>query len=371
MIPMNNPSLFTAQEMSARLQAVREEMRQQNLSALITNKQANVRYCTGFRGEPHTLFLTEKDAVLYTSFRTLPWAEDQTSLLSSSLELSIADPNKNILSRISTDSLTIGMDQDLTHSNFIQRSADFHPHQLIPSDPIERVRRVKSPTELQLIEQSQRLTESIFQTILPKMEPGITERQAQGIILSEIAIRDEVDCYAFPPIVATGGNAWEIHHLPDQSPIKENTMLLIDLGVVSQGYASDMTRTVCLGQASSEMREVYEVVAHAQEAAIACMLPGAITQEVDQAARKIISNAGYAKGFTHGLGHSIGLETHDPGLNLSPSSAKVELETGMVFTVEPGTYLADAFGVRIEDIVAIGEESPTNLTKQNKNFVEL
>ena len=148
-------------------------------------------------------------------------------------------------------------------------------------------------------------------------------------------------------------------------------MLLLDLGVISQGYASDMTRTICLGQANPDMREIYETVARAQEAAIACMLPGATTREVDQAAREAISDAGYAEGFTHGLGHSIGLETHDPGLNLSPSTPNVELEVGMVFTVEPGSYLPDAFGVRIEDIVAVGENEPHNLTKQCKTFTEL
>ena len=372
LIAMENTSLFSRSEMDDRLRAVRAEMQALGVDALITMNQANIRYCTGFRGEPHTLLLTKAELVLFTSFRTLPWAEQQTQLLQPDLELSVASsPLEEIAKRLSNKGTRIGVDTTLSHSHFSNWSSKFTNHQLTPCSAIEQVRRLKSPAEIELLQQSQTINESIFEALLPQISPGMTERAVQGLMLTEMAQREEVAGYCFAPIVATGGNAWEIHHLPDNTKIQRDTLLLLDLGVFYQGYASDMTRTICLGKATEQMRDVYETVKQAQGAAISAMRPGASTREVDQAARKIITQAGHGRGFTHGLGHSIGLETHDPGLNLSPSTAEETLLPGMAFTVEPGIYLENQFGVRTEDVVIITDEEPVNITKQPKDFLEL
>ncbi len=148
-------------------------------------------------------------------------------------------------------------------------------------------------------------------------------------------------------------------------------MLLLDLGVVYQGYASDMTRSVCFGEASEQMREIYQTVGRAQGAAIAAMRPGASTHEIDRIARAIISGAGHGRSFTHGLGHSIGLETHDPGLDLATKAPDTELESGMAFTVEPGIYIENGFGVRTEDVVIVTENGTNNITKQSSELLEI
>ena len=119
------------------------------------------------------------------------------------------------------------------------------------------------------------------------------------------------------------------------------------------------------------MREVYECVSQAREAAITAMRAGATTRRVDSVARKIINQTSHAKSFTHGLGHSIGLETHDPDLNLSPDAPDEVLRPGMAFTVEPGIYLADKFGVRTEDVVIVTDDEPLNITEQTREFLEL
>jgi len=369
---MPTPSSFSSEEMSSRLVRIRAEMVAHDLHALITSNQANIRYATGFRGEPHTLLLTADEAVLYTSFRTLPWAQQQTEALESHIEISIATPPlKQIAEKLTGSAKHIGIDHSTSHTSFLFLEQQFATHTLKPCSIIEHTRRCKSPAEIDLLRKSQQINEAIFNATLPQIRPGMTERTVQGIILTEIATREEVDSYSFTPIVAAGANAWEIHHLPDHTEILASDMLLLDLGVIYQGYASDMTRTICMGHATEMMREVYDTVGQAQAAAITAMLPGASTHEIDSAAREVITKAGFGTGFTHGLGHSIGLETHDPGLNLSPSTPDEILAPGMAFTVEPGTYLENTFGVRTEDIVIITEDGHENITQQSHALLEL
>ncbi|MDP0491870.1 MAG: Xaa-Pro peptidase family protein [Verrucomicrobiota bacterium JB023] len=369
---MSQPSPFGRDEMRLRLQRIRREMSRRGLDAVLTTNQPNIRYATGFRGEPHTLLLTLSQAVLYTSYRTLPWAEEQTRALQTDLELSTSAPAlDDIATRLAGEPRTIGVDTQLSHSAFLDLGKKLSSHQLVPAAPIETTRRCKSATEVALLEQSQRINESIYDAVVSQIRPGMSERAVQGLMLAEMASREEVDGYAFNPIVAVDGNAWEIHHLPDHTVVGKDSMVLLDLGIIHRGYASDMTRTLCMGRATSRMREVYQTVREAQEAAIAHMQQGVTTREVDHVAREIISRAGHARSFTHGLGHSIGLETHDPGLNLSPSTSEETLAAGMAFTVEPGIYLENGFGVRTEDVIIITEQGRHNITKQSKDLTEL
>ena len=130
-------------------------------------------------------------------------------------------------------------------------------------------------------------------------------------------------------------------------------MVIIDLGVMYKGYASDMTRTICLGDPTPRMQEIYNLVSEAQTQAIAAIQPGITNHQVDAVAREIITAAGHARGFTHGLGHSIGQEVHDPAPALSTSSPEIQLAPGMAFTIEPGIYLENEFGVRTEDTIIV------------------
>ena len=369
---MLDTHLFSNLEMAERLSGIRAAMAEQGLQALITQNQANIRYATGFKGEPHTLLLTAEEATLYTSYRTLPWAQQQTSALAGSIELSIeAKPYDDIQKRLQGKPLQIALDQSISHSALLPLQEKFIPHSMQPCSVIELVRRTKSPAEIQIMQESQRINEEIFNAAVKQIRPGMSEREVQGIMLTEIATREEVDGYSFTPIVAAGGNAREIHHLPDYTKIQADDMLLLDLGVFYQGYASDMTRTICMGTATAHMQEIYQTVGRAQTAAIAAMRPGAQTHDIDEAARSIITDAGYGKTFTHGLGHSIGLETHDQGLNLSPFTTNEILVPGMAFTVEPGIYLEGGFGVRTEDIVIITEDGHRNITTQSHDMTEL
>lgn len=368
----NRMTKFTQDEMRGRLARIRSVMAATNTTTLLLTEAANIRYATGFCGEPRTLLLTAKEATLYTSYRSESWAIAQTKALVADLEIStIPTPLDDIRDRLSGSSHKLGIDHAISHRNFLTQQQFFPAHELQTSDIIEQIRRIKSPAEQQLLRESQRLNEAIFNSILPDIRPGMTERAVQGLITSAIAMNEQLDGPSFTPIVAAGANAWEIHHQPDQTIIKPNQILLIDLGVMHGGYASDMTRSVCLGTANDSIKQVHELVLHAQQTAIAMMKPAVTTREIDIIAREIITEAGHARGYTHGLGHSIGLETHDPGLVLAPKSPATKLQAGMVFTVEPGIYLENQFGIRLEDIVIIKENGTENLTQQPHDIIEL
>lgn len=369
---MSDHFSFSTSEMADRLDKIRQKMTDLGLDALITTNASNVRYATGFRGEPRTLLITQNEAVLFTSFRTLPWAEAQTMSLDSSLEISTeVSPLSEIQKRLTHRPLALGVDSTISHREFLKWSEQLAPHTIQAVFVIEQIRQIKSPAEIALLQKSQQINEQVFNAVLPNIRPGMTERAVQGLILAEMAANEDIDRDSFTPIVAVGPNCWEIHHLPDQTIIKSHDLLLLDLGVIYQGYASDMTRMVCLGKASPEMREIHGIVQTAKQTAIEAMSSGISNHEIDKVARDIIEASGHGRTFTHGLGHSIGLETHDPGLNLSPRAPEAKLTPGMAFTVEPGIYLEGKFGVRIEDIVIVTDQEPRNLTAQSPLLLEL
>jgi len=355
---------FPSTEMHERLVRIRAQMRDEGLGAFITTDSASIRYATGFRGEPGTLLLTEDEVVLYTSFRTLAWAQQQTN----DIELSTdPDPIDDIRRRFGGPCL-VAVDSGIRHENIIELQRTLNSHTVAPSAVIDTVRQIKSTIEIERLRESQQMNEAVFSAILPRIRIGMSERAVQGLILAEIAMHEGLDGYAFPPIVAAGKNAWEIHHLPDMTPLQKGDMVIIDLGVMHHGYASDMTRTICLGESSDKMREIYECVLESQQSAFDAIRQGVTNHEVDAVARAVIENAGHGRGFTHGLGHSIGLQTHDPGIRLSAKTPELPLEAGMAFTIEPGIYLENEFSVRIEDTIVVRPDGYENLTQQSKTF---
>lgn len=358
--------------MSQRLARVRRQLEEHGYQALISTDPANIRYLTGFKGEPRTLLVTPDQFLLLTARRSLPWAIRQTATISDLLELSTAEEvPTEIARRLPNSPVTIALDASVSHASVLAWREELEPHRLKPGPVTETIRQIKSPAEVALLQESQRLNEAILAAVLPKIRPHMTERAVQGLFLAEMARRETVEGFAFTPIVAAGPTAWEIHHLPDTSVVGKDQMIILDHGVVYQGYASDMTRTVCLGKSTPEMREVHALVTEALEAAIASATVGKSNHEVDRVAREIIAQAGWGEFFTHGLGHQIGLQTHDPAPALSQKAREVSLEAGMTFTIEPGIYRQDKFGVRTEDVIVITDGPPKNLTRPAHRLLEL
>ena len=363
---------FTSREMSERLTRIRSKLQEEGLDGLICCDPANVRYATGFKGEPRILIILPDEIILYTSIRTVAWAREHTKAIADSLELSTVDsPIEDLARRLSKTSLDLAIDQNITAASLSTWREKLAPHSINPRSIVEQVRQIKSPAEIALMQKSQQLNESVLGAVLPKIRPHMTERGVQGLILAEMARNEWIDGFSFEPIVAVGPNCWEIHHLSDDTVIGTDQMLLIDLGVRYQGYASDMTRTLCLGQASPKMRDIHHLVSHALESAISAATAGITNRELDQIAREIISDAGFGKTFTHGLGHHIGLETHDPAPPLSAKAPEIILAPGMALTIEPGIYLENQFGVRTEDIVIITDSAPVNLTRPSHQLLKI
>jgi Xaa-Pro aminopeptidase len=228
---------------------------------------------------------------------------------------------------------------------------------------LEDLRVRKEPGELAKIRAATRLADEAFEEVIGAGLAGRTERDVALDL--EIAMRRRgAEAPSFPPIVAAGAHGALPHAEPRDVEIPEGVLVVVDWGAQLDGYASDCTRTVATGDVDPRDAEVYELVLRAQEAALAAVRPGPTGREVDAVARDMISRAGHAEHFGHGLGHGVGLEVHE-GPRLSVQS-DTRLEAGMVVTVEPGVYVPGAVGVRIEDLVVVGDGAPDVLTSVPK-----
>ena len=229
---------------------------------------------------------------------------------------------------------------------------------------VEPLRRRKDARELHAITEAAKLADQVYGWLLEAGLEGRTERQVARA--AEGRIRELGAEPAFPPIVAAGENGAIGHHDASEREILAGELVVIDMGALFDGYCSDCTRTVAAGEPGGEEREVYELVAEAQEAGLAAIRAGSGCREADAAARQIIDAAGYGERFGHGLGHGVGIQVHEvPTLN---KRSEQTLEEGDVVTVEPGVYLPGRFGVRIEDLVAVTDAGCTVLTHFGKEL---
>lgn len=218
---------------------------------------------------------------------------------------------------------------------------------------------VKEAWEVDRIVRAQRITEAVFEEVCALLRPGLTERAVAAEIVHG-HLRRGCSRMAFDPIVASGPNGALPHARPTDRVLEAGDLVVLDMGGVVDGYASDMTRTVALGEPGEEARRVYAVVREAQAAAIAAARAGMTGAELDGIARAVIAHHGYGDEFAHGLGHGIGLQTHEwPRVSFTNPAP---LPAGACVTIEPGVYLDGRFGVRIEDIVHLRADGCTNLT---------
>ena len=231
---------------------------------------------------------------------------------------------------------------------------------------INGFRGVKEPWELDLMRKAQSIADKAFAEVLSRIKPGMTELELQAELIY-LLYKNGGQGLSFDPIVVSGPNTSLPHGVAGERKIQEGDFVTMDFGVLYHGYCSDMTRTVAVGYATEEMKKVYETVLNAQLAGIEASRAGVIGKDIDAAARKVITDAGYGEYFGHGYGHSLGLEIHEapnpnPG-NLNP------MPLGAVASAEPGIYLPGKFGVRIEDVTIYLENGTENITGSPKNLI--
>ena len=240
---------------------------------------------------------------------------------------------------------------------------------LVPyNEKIYGFRAVKEAWELDRMRKAQAITDTAFAEMLPKIKPGLTEKQLQAELVYSL-LKNGADGMAFEPIVVSGPNTSMPHGVPGERVVQEGDFITMDFGATYQGYCADMTRTVAVGYVTEEMQKVYDTVLQAQTAAIAASKPGVTGREIDAVARNIIADAGYGAYFGHGYGHSLGMECHEAP-NCNPGGERA-MEKGMVSSAEPGIYLPGKFGVRIEDVVIFTDDGCENITKSPKNLIIL
>lgn len=236
------------------------------------------------------------------------------------------------------------------------------------SNAIGRLRSVKDDYEISCIRKAQEIAEKSLDQLIPFICAGKTEREV-ALELNRLMFANGAEDLSFETIVLSGSNTSMPHGVPSDKKICNGEFVLMDFGAVWNGYHSDMTRTICVGEPDDEMKKVYNIVLDAQNKALQYAKAGISGKELDKIARDVICQAGYGKCFGHSLGHGVGMEIHEKP-NASSGSDTI-FEKNNVVTIEPGIYITGKFGVRIEDFVILTENGCDNLTKYAKNIISL
>ena len=238
---------------------------------------------------------------------------------------------------------------------------------LVPyNKQISGFRGVKEDWELDLMRKAQKIADKAFAEVLPRIKVGMSELELQAELIY-CMYKNGAHGLSFDPIVVSGPNSSMPHGVAGERKIQEGDFITMDFGVLYNGYCSDMTRTVAVGFVTEEMEKVYNTVLQAQLAGLAATKAGVPGQDIDGAARKVITDAGYGPYFGHGYGHSLGLEVHE---SPSPNARNAEpMPLHAVASAEPGIYLPGKFGVRIEDCVIFTEDGYENLATSPKNLI--
>ena len=341
-----------------RQEMVREWLEEQGLDALLVSAEPNVRWLTGFAGEG-LLVLDASGVSICTDSRYAIQARDEApdaEVLADGghLEQAIGRRNADGVGRFGFESAYLSY---ASHRKLCEGLDEAEP---VPvEDKIKRLRAVKDEAEIALIEQAATIADRAFVALRP-MLPGMCERDA-AFELHRLMVKEGAEKPSFDIIVASGPNGAKPHACPCERRISEGDFIVIDWGAVVEGYCSDCTRTVIVGQPDGRQREIWEAVREAQLAAIAGVRPGAVCREVDEIARGLLRERGFDREFGHGLGHGVGLQVHELPV-LSQRSEDAALEAGMVVTVEPGVYIEDWGGVRLEELVLVTQEGHRSLT---------
>ncbi len=341
-------------------------------AALIISS-VNRRYLTSFLSSDGFLLVTSEFAELYLDSRYFEMAEKakQRREIPENVELK----KTGVYARASelfagkSDSVLLYENKRLYCSELEALEKRLPGVKLAPlGDRLEALRAVKTKNELEKMQEAQNIAEKAFEHILNFINKNRTEKEI-ALELEFFMRRNGAENVSFDTICVSGKKSSMPHGRPDDILLTDNSFLTMDFGAVYDGYCSDMTRTVCVGKANDEMKEVYNTVLKAQLSAISAVKAGVAGKTVDNAARSIITDAGYGSFFGHSTGHGVGLEVHErPGF--APSSEACVV-SGNVLSVEPGIYLPDKFGVRIEDVVCVTEDGHVNLTSAPKELIEL
>lgn len=342
----------------------------EGLDAILVFSPANRRYLCGFAGSTGYCVIREGRFCFLVDSRYTLQAGQQCP----GWELVAIRGEEDVFDWLRDQGITaLGIEADFVTLRFaalLQSRAGITRTQDV-SAPLETMRMRKDAAELDAIAEACRLTDLAFEAFCAQVRPGMTEAAIDALLQGFFRQYPQVDRTAERFIVASGPRGALPHGIAGSRPVEKGDFITIDFGCCCYGYWSDVTRTVCLGKASPWQKEIYDVTLEAQNQAIAAVRPGLTGRQIDRIARDIIGKAGYGDYFGHGLGHSFGLEIHE-NPRLAPNAmGDIPLEEGMILTVEPGIYLPDRGGVRIEDNLVVTADGCRNFTGAPKSLLEL
>ncbi len=349
---------------------LRRLLKETGADSLLVTDFTNVTYLTGFKGDESYLVVDAKKEILITDRRYSEQLETECP----DLELAVREPPVQMLPKlvevlqaakvkklaVEGDSLTLGQ------ATFLQK--ELAEVEIVPtSQLVLHLREIKDKEEVDLIRGAISVAERAFNVVRAMIRPDMTEKQIADELDHQIRLFGGSGC-SFPPIVGVGPRAALPHGRPTEMKAGESPFVLIDWGAKVNFYISDSTRVLTTAKLAPKFEKIYNTVLKANQAGIEAIKPGAIMEDVDAAARKVIEGAGYGKMFGHSLGHGIGLQVHE-----QPRLAKEQkqpLKAGMVVTVEPGIYIPGWGGVRIEDDVLVTKSGNEVLTTTPKNLYD-
>ena len=339
------------------------------LDAMLITSEPGERYALGFHGEG--LLLVTRDGAHYTTDgRYIEAAREQITGAQVSLVTAGSGHLAQARAYIEEKGLhNVGFESGYMTVDAHRRYSQELPCILTPAQTLlSALRASKDEEEQAAMRRAQEVTDAAFKAVLDFIRPGLTEREIAARLVYELLSRGG-EKVSFDPIVAAGANGSRPHAVPGDQVVDTGMFITMDFGCVVDGYCSDMTRTVALGQPTQEMEEAYAAVLAAQRAGINAARAGVSGREVDEAARRVLREAGYGDYFTHSFGHSLGLEIHESP-NASPSEGE-PLPLGAVLSAEPGVYLPGRFGVRIEDVLILREGGCEDITRSPKDLIVL
>ena len=342
---------------------------ERGLDAMLITSESGEYYALGFHGEG-VLLVTKDDSHYTTDGRYIEAAQEQVKVG----HLGLATTTNGHLAQVKA----FIQEHELHNVGFESAAMTVENHQkytqelpciLTPAQSLlDDLRASKDEEELEAMRQAQRVTDSAFKAILNYIRPGMTEKEIAARLVYEL-MRLGGEKVSFDPIVAAGANGSRPHAVPTDQKVEQGMFITMDFGCKVNGYCSDMTRTVALGQPTEEMERVYLTVLEAQKAGINAARAGVVGKEVDAAARKVIEDAGYGEYFSHSFGHALGIDIHE-----APGASSTEnriLPAGAVISAEPGIYIPGKFGVRIEDVLILKENGCEDITRSPKDLIVL
>src|SRR6056297_445017 len=350
-------------------------MKDKNIDALMLGPSTDLKFLLGYSPHPDERFQSfvllntgkffcispqitaeEIEEKIETEIDMYNWGDDE----------GFVDTTVNALKKYGLENKTIGINNGIIGINYLDIKNSFNANFINGHRILEELRIIKDDKEIELMRKASELADRVMGRTIEFIQPGVTEKEIKEKI-EKYFIEEGADGLSFTPIIASGKNSSKPHYAENARAIQEKDIVILDLGCKYQGLCSDMSRTVFVGGITEEERKVYEVIRESNEAGEKAAQIGTTSEAVDKASREIIEKAGYGDYFINRTGHGIGYSVHEAPDIVGGNDRK--LAPGMAFSIEPGIYIPNKFGMRIEDIVVMTEEEPEILNKFSKEII--